>query len=142
MIDETRLENLAKQLGARAAERLNVQATAQQIVARLREQPVERRPFWIQQTWLRIAAALVLVVGGSAIGLQLLPRHGSVAGVNAHPAHLIADDLNDLTADQLRDVLSSMDQIVSTDSVVAPENNDLHELNAQQLRAMLRSLEG
>jgi hypothetical protein len=137
MNDDTRLENLAKRLGAEAAARLDVRATARRVVERLREQPV-RRTVWIQQTWLRIAAAFVIVLGGAMVVRQTLVRSGS-----AHAAHLVADDLNDLSTDELRDVLAAFDDLISTDSVAVPESStDLHELDAQQLRAVLRSLEG
>jgi hypothetical protein len=132
-----RLENLAKRLGTDAANRLDVEAMAQKVVARLREQPA-RRAFWIQPAWLRIAAALVIMVGG-AVAL----RQSIVRVTNPHPAHLVADDLNDLSADELRDVLTSFDELISNDSVAVPEGStDLRELDAQQLRAVLRSLEG
>jgi hypothetical protein len=128
-----RLENLAKQLGARAAERLDVQATARKVVERLREQPVQR-PVWIHATWLRIAAAVVLVVGSAfaARGIWSNANRGN------HLAHLVADDLEDLSPDQLRNVLTTLDDIVSGDSVVSDSTADLHELDTQQLRAILR----
>jgi len=40
-------------------------------------------------------------------------------------------------------VLAAFDEMISSDSVAVPEGStDLHELDAQQLRAVLRSLEG
>jgi hypothetical protein len=136
-MNEARLENLAKRLGTDAAARLDVEATARKVVERLREQPVRGIP-WVQQTWLRIAAALVIVLGGSVAVRQNLVR-----GRGAHPAHFIADDLGDLSADELRDVLGSFDELIGSDSRAVPEGStDLHELDAQQLRAVLRSLEG
>jgi len=136
-VNDEKLENLAKRLGSGAAARLDVDATARRVVERLREQPV-RRLVWGQQTWLRIAAALVIVLGGAMAVRQSLIRPGS-----AHTAHFVADDLNDLSADQLRDVLARFDELISSDSVAVPEGTtDLHELDAQQLRAVLRALEG
>ena len=136
---EERLNELARKLGTRAAERLNVAETAQRVVERLREQPV-RRIVWVQQTWLRIAAALLVVVGSGLVLRQLTPATNT--GVSQH-AHLVADDLGDLSTDELRDVLSSLDQIVSSDSVAVPDSTtDLRQLDPQQLRAVLRSLEG
>jgi len=133
---EERLEQLAKQLGARAAEGLNVAATAQHVVQRLREQPV-RRTVWYHLTWVRIAAAVVVLAGGAFVLRQMWPTE--TAG---HVAHFVADDLSDLSADELRAVLASFDEIV-TDSLAVPESSsDLRELDAQQLRAVLRSLEG
>ena len=138
-MNDERLENLAKRLGGEAAAQLDVDATARKVVERLRERPV-RRLVWVQQTWLRIAAALVIVVGGAVVASRL--PLGYRAG-GPHGAHFVADDLNDLSADQLRDVLTSFDELIRTDSVAVPEGStDLRELDAQQLRAVLRSLEG
>ena len=139
MIYDSRLEELAKRLGAEAADRLDIESTARKVVQRLKEEPVGRTA-WIQQTWLRIAAALVIVVGGAVVASRLTP--GRRAGVSAHTAHLVADDLRDLSTDELRNVLSSFDDLVRSDSVAVPETDDLRELDAQQLRAVLRSLEG
>ena len=136
---DAKLEALAKRLGATAAERLDVAATARKVVERLGEAPA-RRTIWVQQTWMRIAAAVVIVIGGAAVATRLTPLHP--AGGGAHGAHFIADDLSDLSADQLRDVLQGFDELVSGDSVVVPDSTDLRELDPQQLRTMLRSLEG
>jgi hypothetical protein len=137
MNGDERLEHLAKRLGNAAAARLDVEATARKVVAQLREQPA-RRASWIQPAWLRIAAALVIMVGGA-----VAVRQSIVRATNSHPAHLVADDLNDLSADELRDVLTSFDELINNDSVAVPEGStDLRELDAQQLRAVLRSLEG
>jgi hypothetical protein len=55
----------------------------------------------------------------------------------------VADDLSDLSTDELRDVLSTFDEMIRTDSVAVPDSStDFRELDAQQLRAVLRSLEG
>jgi len=138
-MNDERLENLAKRLGSEAAARLDVDATARKVVERLRERPV-RRLVWVQQTWLRIAAALVIVVGGAVVASRLPPVYRAS---NSHGAHFVADDLNDLSADELRDVLASFDELISSDRLAVPEGStDLHELDAQQLRAVLRSLEG
>jgi len=139
-MNSERLESLAKRLGTDAAARLNVEATARTVVERLREEPA-RRTVWVQQTWLRIAAALVLVLGGTVLASRLTP--GRRPGVSTHATHFVADDLNDLSTDELRDVLTAFDEMISSDSVAVPEGStDLHELDAQQLRAVLRSLEG
>ncbi len=137
MNDDAKLEGLAKRLGARAAERLDVEATARKVVERLREQP--RRTVWITATWLKIAATLVILVGGAFALRQVWS--GSQSG--DHIAHLVADDLGDLSTDELHAVLAAFDDLITADSVAVPESsNDLRELDAQQLRAVLRSLEG
>jgi hypothetical protein len=141
MNGDARLEGLAKRLGHRAADRLDVDAAARKVVERLRERPAPRL-VWVQQTWLRIAAAVVMVVGGAVIASRVTP--GRRPGVSPeHVAHFVADDLSDLSADELQDVLASFDEIISSDSAAVPEGStDLHELDAQQLRVVLRFLEG
>jgi hypothetical protein len=135
--DDAKLQEIAKRLGARAAERLDVAQTARAVLERLREQPAAPSA-WVQPAWLRIAAALVILVGG-AVGLRQVWRGYG----DDHAAHFVADDLRDLSADQLRDVLATLDETLTRDSTALPDGSgDIDELDAQQLRAVLRSLEG
>jgi hypothetical protein len=129
---EERLNELARKLGARAAERVDVEATARTVVERLREQPA-RRTIWFRTTWLRIAAAVVILVGGGIALRQIWPS----GTVDDHTTHFIADDLSDLSADELRTLLASFDEIIG-ESVVPDSTSDLQELDAQQLRELLR----
>jgi hypothetical protein len=138
MNDDAKLHDIAKRLGAQAAERIDVQKTAQAVLQRLREQPAAR-PSWVQTAWLRIAAALVIVVGGAYAVRRLWPSNDHRGDI----AHFVADDLHDLSTDQLRDVLATLDETLERPSTVLPEGSaDFDELNAQQLRAVLRTLEG
>jgi hypothetical protein len=137
MIDDTKLENLAKRLGAAAAERLDVGATARNVVAELRRQPAQRRT-WIEVHWMRVAAAVVVLLGGGLVARQTL----TVPDVSDHPNHLVADDLGDLSTDQLKDVLDRFDEIVGGTTPLLDSSTDLRELNDEQLRNVLRSLEG
>ena len=130
-MNEEKLMQAVQQLGARAAERIDVEATGRKVVERLREQPAARTT-WIQSTWLRIAAAMVLVVAGGLGVKSLIPHPESPV-----PVHLIADDLQDLSADELRSLLTSFDQILD-ESVVPDSAADLPELDTQQLRELLR----
>src|SRR3989442_16027169 len=72
-LHDDELQEVARRLGARAAERLDVEGTAQAVVARLRTQPrAEIRGLgWIRPAWLRIAAMLVIVVGGGGVALNV-----------------------------------------------------------------------
>jgi hypothetical protein len=146
MQDDVRLNALARNLGAHAAERLDVAATARAVVQRLRAEPTATRRPWMQVAWLRIAAAIVVVIGaGFAVRQTWWGGNGSPAAVTspAHGTHLIADDLQDLSPDELRTVLASFDDIVTSDTAGVPEPvPDLRQLDARQLRAVLRSLEG
>jgi len=130
-MNEDNLMQAAQQLGARAAERLDVDQAARKVVERLRERPA-RRPIWVRATWLRIAAAVVILVGGVITLRQIRP-----GGTPDDVTHFIADDLRDLSTDELRTLLTSFDQIIG-ESVVPDSTSDLQELDAQQLRELLR----
>ena len=139
MTDEE-LEKLAQRLGARAAERLDVEATAQAVVDRLRaERAAEggRRGIWLPRQWLRIAAALVIVVGGGALALRMTRTHGTTRA----PAATAGADLDGLSTDQLNQVLSAVEQPAGQNVVSAPDVS-LDDLNTVELRALLESLEG
>jgi hypothetical protein len=130
---DSELRSLAQGLGARAAERLDVERTAAAVVRRLREEPVAPPAWWRRPAMLRLAAAFVILAGGG-----LLARS---AFQTTHPAHYVVEDLRGLSADDLRDVLNTLDQTLDLDSTATP-GDGLDGLNADQLRAVLRSLEG
>jgi hypothetical protein len=133
---DAKLHEAARRLGTAAAERLDVERIAGAVVERLRSEPARAvGPTWIQPAWLRIAAAMLVLVSG---GLVL---HHVWSPTPTHGAHFVTDDLTDLTADQLRDVLNRLDETLDLGSTTLPEA-DLEDLDAQQLRAVLRSLEG
>ncbi len=128
----------AKRLGTGPADRLDVEATARKVMERLREQPAQRFA-WIHIPWVRIAAALVIGLGGGFALHQMWP----VKATSGHAAHFVADDLSGLSTDQLRDVLDRFDEMVGATSTALPEGSgDLRELDEQQLKRVLRSLEG
>lgn len=129
------LERLAARLGARAAERLDVEQTAAAVMARLRVERARQRPWWIQPGWLRAAALVVLMVGAGLVVRARFMAHQAPAG------HYVREDLQDLSTDQLREVLSSLDRTLN-DATVEPVDGDLNELTTEQLRALLESLEG
>jgi hypothetical protein len=129
------LSELAKRLGMRAGERLDVERTTQAVLARLRE-PVRQRPTWVRPAILRIAAMIVVLIGGVVV----LKDRGATAVHRGAAAHLVADDLDDLSNEELQNVLAGFDQLL--DSTTAPTGADLNELDAQQLQTVLRSLEG
>ncbi len=87
--------------------------------------------------WLRIAAALVVLLGGALVLRRAIPT----AGGGHSPAHFVTDDLRDLSAAQLREVLSALDETLDLGRPTVPDA-DLDNLDAQQLRAVLRTLEG
>jgi hypothetical protein len=132
---DVELERLAGRLGARAAERLDVERTAAAVVARLRAERSARRPWWVRHGWLRAAALVVLMVGA---GLVVRGRRS----VDRAPAnHYVREDLQDLSADQLREVLGDLDHTLD-DATIQPADEDLNDLTTEQLHALLQSLEG
>jgi hypothetical protein len=138
-MDDAKLEQLARRLGAGAGDRLNVERVAAAVVERLRSEPeVERRGpsrWWVQSKWLRAAAIVVLMVGVGVVVRGLLHSE------SRHQAHYIAEDLQDLSASQLREVLGTLDETLQAATPPSSED-DWNDLTTEQLQALLRSLEG
>lgn len=133
-MNERELERLAQSLGDRSAERLDVEATARAVVERLREAPQARRIGWVQAEWLRIAAALALLLG-AGVTLQQVSAPTEPVGV---PYAL--EDLSDLTVPELTLVLAGLESALGADGD-AESTDDLDDLTPAQLQALLRSLE-
>ncbi len=137
-IEDAEMRALARDLGARAGDRLDVEQTAAAVVRRLRDQqpPVARpRPQWI---WLSAAAAVALLLGAG-----LVWRYGQHA---ARPAPAVASaaggiDLSTLSTDQLRDLLSTLDQPLEIQPADSSDAG-LDDLTPSELRALLGALEG
>ena len=138
-LQDGKLQEVARRLGARAAERLDVERTAQAVVTRLRTEPrADVRVLGIRPAWLRIAAALVILVGAGIVVQRLaLDRPTPTSLATAAGA-----DLNDLSADQLRRVLAEVGQPGGANEAVSWQDVSLEDLSAPQLRAVLESLEG
>jgi uncharacterized protein (DUF433 family) len=83
---------------------------------------------------LRVAAAVVLMAGA---GLVWRWQTGS-----RHAGHYVADDLRDLTTDQLREVLGTLDQTLAEPTTIEPSEDDFNGLTTEQLERLLQSLEG
>jgi len=133
-LQDGRLRDLAQRLGAAASERLDVELTARAVLERLRAEPAERRSRWLQPAWLRIAAALVLVLGAGLVGREVLRDRGGAD-------HYVVEELTDLTPDQLSEVLASLDRTLDL-SGQAATSEDMEELDAEQLGDVLQTLDG
>ena len=139
-LHDAKLREVARRLGARAAERLDVERTAQAVVGRLRTDPrAEVRVLgWIRPGWLRIAALLVMVVGAGVVAVNVrIP--GFMPPVQSATA---AGELSELSGDELREVLESVAQLGGEQQAVSAQDVGLEELSASQLRALLESLGG
>ena len=136
-LQDGRLRELARLLGAGAAERLDVERTAQTVVTRLRQQPRVTLGGWVwmQPAWLKIAAVIALVLGAGVVTRVLLRER--------IPSALVAplgEDLTDLTSDQLRETVGALEQPFADESPGALDAG-LESLNTIELRALLRTLE-
>lgn len=133
-VDDRKLRELARHLGAAPAERLDVEQVAAAVVRRLREQPHrEPSPWWVQPAWLRAAAVLVLMLGVGLVAREWLAP--------PHPSHYVAEELDDLSTDQLREVLGTLDQTLDDDES-SESLEDLNDFTTEQLQTLLRTLEG
>ena len=132
-MNEHEMERLAQQLGKRAAERLDIEATARAVLERLREQPA-RRIGWTPPEWLRIAAVVILLLG---VGVVLQQTGTSRAQEVA--SYEIAD-LRELTTAELEQVLATLDQTLTVDATDLGDVN-LDELTPAQLQSLLQALE-
>lgn len=132
-MSEHQVEQWARRLGGAAAERLDVEATARAVAERLRAAPAAPTPArWGAAQWLRVAAALALLLGTGAV-LQRLQTP------QAAPAYALAA-LHDLTTSELTQLLEGLDDTLIDDApdLGAP---DFDTLTPEQLQALLRSLE-
>ncbi|MGH7675944.1 MAG: hypothetical protein ACREMV_11800 [Gemmatimonadales bacterium] len=131
-LEDGRLRDLAARLGA-AADRLDVERTARAVVERLRVEPETQRSRWMQPAWLRIAAALVLLVGAGAVGREVLRSRATVD-------HYVVEELTDLSADELGQLLASLDRTL--DLTAPTTGEDLDGLDQDQLGDVLENLDG
>ena len=139
-LHDDKLQEVARRLGARAADQLDVERTAQTVVARLRTEPrAEFRVLgWIRPAWLRIAAVLVVVVGAGVVALNVrTPQFTSPL-----PPASAGGELSELSGDELRVVLEALGQAGGEPQTVSTQDVGLEDLSAPQLRVLLQSLEG
>lgn len=134
------LRAVAERLGRAAAERVDVERTAERVVARLREDARRTRRLrrWLPPVGWRIAAAVVIVAG---VGLVARGR-GRPSPGRPVAAEASSGELGELSAGQLRELLGAAESPGSDQAVVLAQEVGLEDLSAAQLRALLVSLEG
>lgn len=129
------IERIAGRLGEHAAARINVERVAAGVVARLRSED-RRAPWWGRPGLLRMAAAVTLVAGAAAFGVNRWLDTGQAPATVAmtEPVTLQA-----LSADELEEVLDSL-------ALEGPPHElavvGLQNLNAEQLTELLQRMEG
>ncbi len=133
-MDERQLEQLAKRLGAEAADRLDVEQTARAVLRRVKEEPVTVR-WWRRMPVLQsvAAAAVVVLTAGVLVVGQLASNGGEVAVLPAFT------ELYTLSNDELEQVYDSLtvDAPVYELSAV-----NLQDMNEGQLEELLALMEG
>jgi hypothetical protein len=137
-LPDARLREVAQRLGARAAARLDVERTAQAVVARLRVPPPRSAAGWVrmQPVWLKVAAVAVALLGWGLLarGTREPPTMSALVAP-------MGEDLSDLTAEQLRDAMRSLEEPLLGETAGAPDTA-LDGLDAHELRTLLHALEG
>lgn len=134
-MDDRQLEQLAKGLGQRAAEGLDVEATASAVLRRLKAEPI-RILWWKRAPVIRsLAAAAVLILTAGILVTNQLGPNGSGAVVGAPvPVELAA-----LSETELEEVFDSL-------YVEAPvyelADAALGDLTEGELEELLRLMEG
>jgi hypothetical protein len=92
-MNEHEIERIARRLGARASEGLDVDALAHRVTARLRVAR-DREPAQRVSRWLAIAAGLAILVAGSLVTF----RTGQPAMGDGGIATVVAPTLDDLSS--------------------------------------------
>jgi len=130
--EDAELERLARALGAAAGERLDVERTVQGVLGRLQAARADERPLWAQPRVLRIAAAVVLIVGGGwLVRTRFVAKDLPAPAAAAH----VAVDIGELSTAQLTQLLPALDS--AGDTVAPPDDVGIDELNADDLRQLL-----
>jgi hypothetical protein len=137
-LDDAGLREVARRLGLRAADRLDLEGTAQAVAARLRQERHAPRSRgarrWSSPVWLKVAAALVIVAGAGVVGRAV--RHAPTGF--AAPVETV--ELSDLSVPQLQELLQSVEQPDAAEPV-AWQDVGLEDLSPAELRTLLASLE-
>ena len=130
-MDERRIEQLARKLGYDRGSGVDPDATAEAVVARLRNHTNRERRWTIEFKVLRAAAVIILVLGS---GLVLNEARQQPSGP---PSFGVPVALQGLGTSELEQVLDSLDYEAPTSEFVAGDLNDLSESELQELLATM-----
>jgi hypothetical protein len=132
------IERVARRLGARAGDRLDVERVAAGVAARLRQDGARvrspRPSWWASPVALRLAAALAVLIGSGVLARGVL-RHPA-----ARPTTVVSVPiLRELTNDELLEVFDSLGVETPVHEGLA---GGLESLNEAQLKELLSLMEG
>ena len=138
-VHDEALRQVARRLGAEAADRLDVERTAQAVVARLRAGDVPQRPpiRWMQPAWMRAATVIVVMIGVGVVYRVLHP----VAQPQVPQPDSVNVELAALRPSQLQDVIASLDQPVELTPTVHAGDAGVEDLSEPQLQSLLKAME-
>lgn len=135
-MDDKQLEQLAAQLGDRAAEQLDLERTAKVVVERLR---LESEPavWWRKPRVVRAlaAAALVLLTTGVLVTMR-------VASTGSRGAEVAQTELFELESLSFADLEEVFDSLTYEGPVAELSAVGLDNLDENQLRELLTLMEG
>lgn len=138
-------DNLARAMKAldadasRAAERVNPDRVAERVIARLREAPAVEVAAPARRTWIRVAAALLLLLTGALLGRYALGPQAPVLNARTDLPVQAGDSLVVAQTDALLNAVEAV-RTVSTDTVEARTVVSVEDLNETELRALLQSM--
>jgi hypothetical protein len=136
-VHDEALRQVARRLGTGAADRLDVEQTAQTVVARLRagDAPARSPIHWMQPAWLRVAAVVVVMIG---VGVVYRVLHPVVQPQVTQPDSVNLE-LAALLPSQLQDVIAGLDQPVEMPTVHAGEAG-VEDLSEPELQSLLNAI--
>lgn len=138
------LRAAAERLGAAAADRLDVERTAQAVLARLRagETPARGPIRWMQPAWLRAAAVVVVVIGAGILYRTVLHRPAATEkpGIALSPPPA-AGELSELPPGQLQNVLEGLDEAGEMTPTLHAGDAGVEDLSEPQLQSLLKAME-
>jgi hypothetical protein len=143
-VHDQELRQVAQRLGAAAADRLDVERTAQAVLARLRAgDAATRSPIqWMQPAWMRAAAVVVVLLGAGLLTYYRL-HHPSTgpSGIDSKVTGPAVGELADVSPSQLQDVLAALNDPIDTSPVVHAGEAGVEDLSGPELQSLLRAME-
>lgn len=130
------LRELAQRAGAPASRRLNTDRVVERVLGRLRDEGAREavvRPPSFRTRWLRIAAAIVLMVTGGVVARHVLTTDATQARFAVPLAW------EELDADEWGEVLDSLTYHAPVHDYIA--TTTLYDLTEEQLRELLSQME-
>jgi len=138
-IHDAALRQAARQLGAEAGDRLDVEQTAQAVLARLRAGDAPARPpiRWMQPAWMRAAAVVVVMIGAGVVYRVMHP----VTTPSVTQPDSVKDELTALLPAQLHAVMASLDEPGELSPAVHAGDAGVEDLSETQLQSLLKAME-